>query len=274
MTPNMSPQSALHNFYRWVARSDIVTTGAVLLRNQLDHVVRYHFSNSFKTCEQAEALLLQTVGVHVKRFIDVGANVGRFAGELLRVSPNVQSGLLIDPSKSAVQALREKFGSDTRLEIVEAACGDAAGEAVFHEEPNAGETSTLVAGAVRAPGITRAVRVTTIDDEVAARGWTNVDLIKIDAEGYDLHVMRGMVRLVQRQAVGIIQFEYNSSWKAACSLLSEAISLLQKHNYQVFFMSNEGLRRANYARFGEYFSFSNYVAIAADRLEGLKDILR
>lgn len=266
--------SAIHRLYQLIARSDLITTCAVLVRNQLDHIVRYHFSNSFRTCEEAESLFLRTIGPHVNRFVDVGANVGRFTDELLRVAPNTTSGILIDPSASAVDALVKKFHADPRLRIVAAACGEMPGESEFHEEPNAGETSTLVADAVRVPGVRRLVRVTTIDDEVAQQGWNEVDLVKIDAEGYDLHVIKGMRNLLERKSASVIQFEYNTSWRPAGSLFANANALFQRHGYRVMFLNERGLHFVDHRRFGEYFAFSNYVAVHEDKLSMLKPIIR
>ena len=143
----MAVEQAAHRAYRAIARRPRLVSAAVLLRNQLDHVVRYYFSESFYTCEAAERLLLSTIGPQVERFVDVGANVGRFTAQLLDHAPAGCQGLLLEPSLSALVELRRTFDSDHRVRIVPVAAGECDRSGIFHEDPHAGETSTLVAGA-------------------------------------------------------------------------------------------------------------------------------
>ena len=58
----------------------------------------------------------------------------------------------------------------------------------------------------------RRVPVTTVDNELSARGWQDVDFLKIDTEGYDLNVLLGASDLLARKGVKVVQFEYNATW--------------------------------------------------------------
>lgn len=258
----MISTSAVHGLYRFIAQNRRCAAAAAMVRNQCDHVVRYHFGGSFRTCEQAEEQLMRTVGPHVRHFADVGANIGRFAAGVLRYSPSDCSGILVEPSISALSMLKARFPQDPRIDIIEAAAGERLGQADFYEEPLAGEASTLLAGAVRGPGRWRTVPITTLDEEVGRRGWHDVSLVKIDAEGYDLRVMEGAAALLRRQAIGVMQFEYNVSWKPGGCLLANAIELLLGHGYTLFLVRRDGLHRPNYQRYGEYFAYSNYLAVS------------
>ena len=77
------------------------------------------------------------------------------------------------------------------MEIVNAAVGDQSGEMPFFEEEGSGETSSLAPGVRLAPGIERTVPVTTLDEELAQSRSRTVDFCKVDAEGFDLRVMKG-----------------------------------------------------------------------------------
>lgn len=251
-----------------------MVSAVALLRNQLDHVVRYHFGDSFHTSERAEDLLIQTIGPEVRRFIDVGANVGRFTEKLLRHAAPGCTGVLLEPSTSALEALHRRFAGASQLEVVPSAAGERRGQAAFYEEPAAGEGSTLLAGAARGPGHWRDVQLETIDAIMAARGWTWVDFVKIDAEGYDLRVLQGMTRTLEQRGVGVVQFEYNVTWRSAGSLLEHAASMLAASGYELFLLQRDGLYRPNLGRFGEYFAYSNYVAVAPQHMAGVLAILR
>ena len=62
--------------------------------------------------------------------------------------------------------------------------------------------------------------MTTIEAELARRGWKGSDYLKIDVEGYDLHALRGAGAMLTERKFGIVQFEYNVPWAEAGSTLT------------------------------------------------------
>jgi hypothetical protein len=56
--------------------------------------------------------------------------------------------------------------------------------------------------------IAHAVRATTIDAFMAEEGLHDIDLLKIDTEGFDLAVLRGARDALARRAIKAIQFEF------------------------------------------------------------------
>jgi hypothetical protein len=58
-------------------------------------------------------------------------------------------------------------------------------------------------------------------------------LVKVDAEGHDLAVLRGSSRLFADQRISIAQFEYNHRWVYSRSFLCDAFELLQPLGYRV-----------------------------------------
>lgn len=89
-------------------------------------------------------------------------------------------------------------------------------------------------------------------------------MLKIDAEGYDLHVLLGARGLLESRRIGVVQFEYNAPWARAGSTLSFAFQLLRGAGYRVFLLKAGGLYRFEPDRVGEYFHYSNFVALRLD----------
>src|SRR3954468_16629026 len=118
----------------------------------------------------------------------------------------------------------------------------------------------------------RVVPGTRLDPEATRLGLDHIDLLKIDAEGYDLHVLRGAQRLLKEQRIDVIQFEYGEAWPYAGSTLSAAYQLLEGAGYQVFALKGEQLVKVDYQLYGEYFRYTNFVAarpaIATDLMNG------
>lgn len=101
-----------------------------------------------------------------------------------------------------------------------------------------------------------------------------IDFLKIDAEGYDLHVLRGASKLLAQQKIGVIQFEYNIPWKTVNSTLKEAFELLKSFGYQVFLLKNAGLFDIKFNGENEYFDYSNYVAISPKKIDDLRQLIK
>jgi hypothetical protein len=140
-------------------------------------------------------------------------------------------------------------------------------------EPEAGETSSLVPGFSRPTATAIKVPVTTIDHEIGKRGLGLVDFIKVDAEGFDLKVLKGAARMLRQKQIGVVQFEYNAPWAEAGSTLAEARRYLEGMGYELFLLKGDGLYSPQFQRYGEYFGYSNYVAVSpycAARIEGLR----
>jgi Methyltransferase FkbM domain len=144
------------------------------------------------------------------------------------------------------------------------AAGAAPGSSVFFEEPGGGETASLVAGVSRADAIPRTVEVSTVAAAVHEARLEHVDVLKIDAEGADLAVLRGAEPLFAERRVGAVQFEYNWSWAAGGATLGGALSFLERFGLTCFVVRLDRLEPFSYARYGEYFGLTNFVALTDD----------
>jgi FkbM family methyltransferase len=239
-------------------------------------LVGYHFTRLASHTDlmrNGEAWLARRVGPDALTIMDVGANVGEWAAVLLEAAPPQADLLLVDAGAEAAARLAARFGAER---VLRAAVSDAHAPASmrFYEAPGAGETSSLLASGGGADAIAVDVPVTTVAAEVARLGWARLDLLKIDTEGYDLHVLRGAEPLLRERRIGVVQFEYNAPWREVGSTLGEAIARLEGCGYAVFMLSPRGLHRFDYARWGEFYSYANFVALAPEWVPKLEDAVR
>ena len=249
-------------FQRLAGRSRLLVRLAVLVRNQARCVIKYHLAESPDVGETGEGWVRELAMPDARRVVDVGANVGDWLGGALAHARGGVAAIACEPSSSALVRLRARFAGDPRVRIVEAAFGDRDGEMTFLEEADAGRGSTLVPGLGRLEGIPRTVTVTTLASLFARAGWDGADLVKIDAEGFDARVIRGAYDLLHAQRIGVVQFEYNRSWQMAAQTLCGVYRLFEECGYRVFLLKREGLYQLDYARYEEYFEYSNFLAIA------------
>ncbi len=254
---------AADHVQRLIARSPLLVRVAVLLRNQCRCIIKYHLAESPDVNETGEVWLRSAIAPNASYFVDVGANVGDWLGEI--AAQKTGSGfhaVAYEPSAGAFKKLSQRFGGNANVVLRNCAAGDTAGEAEFFEEYDAGKGSSIVSGFVRADGFKRTVPVTRLDDDIAAFGWERIDFLKIDAEGYDMRVIAGARRLFEQQRVGAVQFEYNRSWQLAGDTLYSAMQFLRACGYEVYVLKRNGLYSLNYALYEEYFEYSNFVALS------------
>jgi FkbM family methyltransferase len=236
---------------------------AILVRNQCRCIIKYRLAESPDVNQTGEVWLRRAIAPQASYFVDVGANVGDWLGEVAEVKAGGEfHALAFEPSSSAFERLAQRFGGNPNVTLKNAAAGDAPGHAEFFEEYEAGKGSSLVSGFVSTAGFKRAVPVVCLDDEVRALGWDRIDFLKIDAEGYDMRVISGARALLEQQRIGAVQFEYNRSWQLAGDTLYSAISFLERFGYETFVLKRDGLYTLNYALYEEYFEYSNFVALA------------
>jgi FkbM family methyltransferase len=240
----------------------------------MDAVVARHLSDGPSMEQNGEALLLDAVAPTARVLFDVGANVGAYAARFLERAPAGARAVLFEPSLGALAKLQARFSGLPSVEICDRACGDREGSLPFFEEEGAGETSSLVEGFSISGSRARDVALTTLDVEAERRAVGEIDLVKIDAEGYDGKVLEGARGLLGAQRIGVLQFEYNAPWARAGGTLAAALSLLSGAGYATYLLKRAGLHAFPYATYGEFFGYANFVAVSPARAGLVAGLLR
>jgi len=244
------------------------------MRNQCELVLGRFLGQDSARGQNGEQRLIELLGPVSHTFIDVGAHIGDWTELFLQAGGKERRGILIEPSQSSYLKLKEHYGSNPDLRLIHAAVSDREGEAEFHDEEGRGEGSSLVGSWGSHGAVLTRVRVITVDHVAAEAGWSAVDVLKIDTEGYDFRVIQGAQQLLSERAIGIVQFEYNAPWAQAGSTLAAATSFLEGYGYQVFLLRTTGLHPFNYARWGEFYSYSNFVAVSPAMLSLVSPLIR
>lgn len=87
------------------------------------------------------------------------------------------------------------------------------------------------------------VPATTLDRhlEILGEGHSTLLLLKIDAEGFDMHVLRGAESVLRENRAVFIVFEYNSKWKVGADTLHNAVAWLRGFSYFCWLMTSSHL---------------------------------
>jgi FkbM family methyltransferase len=126
---------------------------------------------------------------------DVGANIGEYTASLLALGANV---VAIDPQPSALAELKARFANNPRVKIESVALGSNPGIATLYIRKHHGETG-LYQNLGSEPVTTAKIRIDTLDNLMSKHGVPQY--IKIDVEGHELEVIRGLSKTIPFMSV-------------------------------------------------------------------------
>jgi FkbM family methyltransferase len=177
------------------------------------------------------------------KFWDVGANLGNWTNHAVEGAARLGVALTVDAFEPAPQTFQEvssRFASVPAVKVHQQALSDFCGTAQMDiVGATAGTNALATDGAARGDLID--VTISTGDAFAGDHGIAAVHLVKIDAEGHDLAVIRGMGDLLATGAVGVVQFEYNHRWLATGSSLYRLFNLVDGWPYAVARVTSRGL---------------------------------
>ena len=195
--------------------------------------------------------------------IDVGANYGDYSN-LADSILNVKKIYAIDAVPLCCSSMKERFNDRPHIKVLNLTLGATTKSATFHElklvkdKTVMNAMSSVVARPVfqqdRLKVKAKQVELTPLDSLFS----TPIDLLKIDAEGYDLEVLKGAKTLLRKNLINYIQFEYGAATKDAGLKLDDFIVFLKQFNYSVYSLDVNGFTKID--KFVDDFRWVNFFA--------------
>jgi FkbM family methyltransferase len=168
-------------------------------------------------------------------FVDVGANVGLVT---LLVADKIGHAVLFEPHPTAFRRAQQNLKMNgLSFEVVPVALSDRTGTVEFE---NSGESScnrTVEGFSTSMPTIT--VERTTFDEFLRERSTPlpAIDAVKIDVEGHENSVLRGMREFLRDRRPRVVMFEY-----LARTDIVQTLAIFREVGYSVFELSDSGAR--------------------------------
>ena len=265
-----------HYLRRWVIYSQNVLRELILRfpRNGIlywfckCYVDYYKGENDTNMFRNGEARFLKK---HLKRcgsdivVFDVGANRGEWSEIILGINPKAKIHCF-EPGNQTFRELGNK-GFPANVVCNNFALGSRSGvqKLVLY-----GETSKYNSFFPRYDKESKSyqeVVVNTIDDYCKQHRIAQIDYLKVDVEGSEFDVLRGAVEILSSHRIGIIQFEYGTTFLDAGIFLKDMYQFAANFDYEVYKILLRGLSPVNgYRRKLENFHYSNYVLISKDNV--------
>jgi FkbM family methyltransferase len=199
---------------------------------------------------------------------DVGAHVGEYASRLRQLSPSARIWSF-EPHPGSFQELKE-VATRAGFEAVNLGLSDRAGKVPLYDHAAAtsgvgSAHATLHAQVIE--GIHHGsaggfeVEVSTVDDFMKANGITHLSLLKVDAEGHELAILRGAQHAIAAEAVDVIQFEFNEMNVMSRVFFKDFYDVLPGFSFYRMVVDGLAPLGAYAARTHEIFILQNVIAI-------------
>ena len=171
-------------------------------------------------------------------FLDIGANVGLIS---LLVADKVQHAILFEPNPTAVERAKKNLQiNNLKFEVFAEALSDTVGTVEFENVGPSSCNRTVVGFTTSLPTIS--VPCTTLD-QFLRQHCTNappISAVKIDVEGHENSVLRGMKGFLRHQRPKLVMFEYLQRTN-----LAQALATFDEVGYVVFELTPAGPRFAS-----------------------------
>lgn len=197
---------------------------------------------------------------------DVGANVGEFTLEILEAFRGKEIQLYaFEPSSKAGEQLRKRINNAPNFHLVPKALSDQDGTAELFFPDEGSALASLyqrdLSHVNRVFGKKELVNITSVDKFCEENKISYIHLLKIDVEGHELGVLKGAKKMMDRNAIEVIQFEFGGTSLDSKSHFKDFFQLLSP-KYKIHRILPHGLRELkSYSEKLEIYQSANYLAI-------------
>lgn len=201
-----------------------------------------------------EAEAQQLAGWKGDLAFDVGANCGQSIRKILTQYSRV---IALEPAIESYEVLAADYPGTYRIVTLNAAVSDTDGDVTLLAIPQEMEMGQLVTwvGYEHDNAPVRTVPSITVDTLASTFGVP--DLVKVDTEGHEVHVLRGAPETLRKgQTNWMIEFHSKEFYDECCSILRKARYIVEPvrhphYEYGSFSWFNHGwLRAVHYSHFG------------------------
>jgi len=212
----------------------------------------------FKKLNQKEQITL----------FEVGGNVGDYTQILFDNAKKTSSNFTIhvfEPTQFCFKKLSDRF-RDERIILNNCACSESSGHSeIFYDSKGSGLASMYKRNLKLYNidlGIKETIKTERLDAYIKQKQISHIDFMKVDVEGHEMSVFKGMGDFLRLDFIDYIQFEYGGANLDSMTSLMDLTELLVSKGFTIAKIMPDGLQIREYEQFLENFEYSNYVAIS------------
>lgn len=213
---------------------------------------------------------LQQAGVEFNTIFDVGANVGDWA-ELAKFYQPLSCIHCFEPMPATFHKLKQN--ADISTTINSFGLSNTNGWQMLKFTATNDKLTTPCLELAREDEKILQLPMVDGDGYCKMNSIEYIDFIKIDTEGNEMNVLRGLSEMLNSNRIGMIQFEYGYANVLTKDLLIDYYRLLIPLGYQIGLLTPAGVHIKDYNLLDEDFKGPNYIAISTENLNKAQEII-
>ena len=197
--------------------------------------------------------------------IDVGANVGDYSRLVLEINKSV-TVYAFEPNPKTFAKLTASIriknfnpinaavsNTEGFLSLYDYESKEGSGHASLYRE--------VIENIHHSKAVEHKVRVCSLDEFVKSKNIQKIDLLKIDTEGNELNVLKGVSELIRAAKIDAIHFEFNEMNVCSRTFFKDFWDMLPRYDfYRLLPLGMVNIERYS-PFFCEIFAYQNIVAI-------------
>lgn len=183
--------------------------------------------------------IFKLLGNEPKTIFDVGANIGYVTFQFRKrfISANIYC---FEPNPTVFSKLSHSFLKDKKVHPFNKGVGATNGILNFYKNNNSGTSSFLKPNAFHLKNMARSyheinIEIITLTEFCKQQSIEDIDVLKLDIEGFELEALKGFEQYLKDQKVQIVYLEVNLSRTYEDQPLIEDIILYLKNMNYVFY---------------------------------------
>jgi FkbM family methyltransferase len=191
--------------------------------------------------EQQELTIYEALAKTSRTIVDVGGNIGIYAGIGARNLPEDGRLITFEPVPDNLAYMDrnlEANGLTGKVTVEPLALGEEVGEVTIYLAEGLTGAHSVSARTVKTSRGSIVVPMVTLDHYLADQGVGQVDVIKIDVEGFDVAALRGMAKTLAEHQPALL-VEYAPALLRNCGFAPSALRDLVFDTYQHVFVIDE-----------------------------------
>jgi FkbM family methyltransferase len=158
--------------------------------------------------------------------LDIGANVGDYAKEVVAEFGGQASVWALEPAPSTCEMLRRSVRDLENVRVRNVGVSDQAQRAKLFTRAPGAKVASLYEDHWDQGDRHELVELTTIDEFCAREGLDYVHLLKLDIEGHELAALAGAKRMLTDHRIEVVQFEFGTGNLASRTYLRDFYDIL------------------------------------------------
>jgi FkbM family methyltransferase len=239
-------------------RDNVIFRGVATLAEK--YLRAFNNEANWAFCYNGEQWALQQILDHHEGCLfDVGANVGAWTLMAHRIDSS-RTIHAFEISPLTFQSLAQNVIGLDNCVLNAIGLSDQEGELKLQYYLDSPDRSSLIALPDNFVKETQKVRVLAGDAYISAHAIDKIAFLKIDVEGHEMAVLKGLRETLETGQIAAIQFEHGPAHVLSHHSLGDFDAFLSKHNYDLFRIFPRKLEPFHY-NYTENYGPGNYLAI-------------